>query len=296
VYSGRAGIDHPFNTLVALEDIPFPLAAGLHQIDVHMDDQEYANGDNDPDFHCNDYDGPSGFLDAVAFHTDVDAVCGDVTPPQITCPSNIALECSTTGGVPATDAKIVAFLKGATATDDIDTTPTITNDAPTFFSNGTTTVTFTATDDSKNAATCTASVVVSDTRPPQLAAFNLSPTKLAPPNHNMITITVPTLVATDVCDASPKIRCTVSSSEAANGLGDGDQPIDIVFNGEKILTSSTGERQLTTTAGRGTFTLQLRSERSATVKSGRTYTASCAGVDASTNRSSARTATVTVPK
>ena len=260
-----------------------------------MDDQEYATGDNNPNFHCNDYDGPAGFVDAIAFHNAPGAACGDQTPPQITCPAGLTLECSATGGVPASTAAAMAFLAGASATDDIDTTPTITTNAPTFFPNGTTTVAFTAKDDAGNAATCSASVTVSDTTPPQLAAFAFSPSKLAPPNHKLVPISVPTLVATDVCDAAPSIRCSVANSELPNGLGDGNQPIDIIFNGNKIATQAMVERQIVTSAGKGTFTLQLRAERSGT-GNGRTYTTSCVGVDTVGNRSTASAATVVVPK
>jgi hypothetical protein len=111
----------------------------------------------------------------------------------------------------------------------------------------------------------------------------------------MIAITVPTLVATDVCDAGPTIRCSVTSDEVPNGKGDGNTASDIIFNGTSFTTQGTGEQTLATSAGRGTFTLQLRSERSGK-GDGRTYTAACAGVDASSNRSTARTATVVVTK
>src|SRR5678816_2030644 len=93
----------------------------------------YSDGEHGADFHCNVYNGPSGFLDAVAFHSDVDAVCGDVTPPQITCPNGISLECNTTGGVSATDPKIVAFLTAATSTDHAPPTPALTYISPTSF-------------------------------------------------------------------------------------------------------------------------------------------------------------------
>jgi hypothetical protein len=260
-----------------------------------MDDQEYANGDNDPNFHCNDYDGPPAFLDAVAFHQLPGTACEDTTPPEITCPAALESECSAVGGAAASDASVIAFLTGATATDDFDATPTITNDAPSFFPNGTTVVTFTARDDAGNAASCAASVTVADTMSPQLETFGLSPATLKPTNHKMIPISVPTLVSTDVCDPSPRIRCSVASNEVPNGNGDGNQPIDIIFNGENIATQNTGEQLIATAAGKGSFALQLRAERAGGGK-GRLYVTSCAGEDASGNRSAARLATVTVPK
>src|SRR4029078_56753 len=103
-------------------------------------------------------------------------------------------------------------------------------------------------DDAGNTASCSASVVVTDTTPPQLAAFVLSPSTLQATKHGLGAISVATLVATEVCDAAPSIRCSISSNESPNGLGDGDLPIDIIFNGESIATQSTGERTITTSA------------------------------------------------
>ena len=294
VYSGRGGIDHEAETLVQLTDIPFPLERGIHYVELHSDDQEYAR-QNDPDFHCDDHDGVAAFLDALAFHNDPGTGCGDHTPPTITCPASISLECNAFGGVRADDPAIVAFLTGAEAMDDIDTDPTVTTDAPPLFPNGRTTVTFTAADDAGNTATCTADVVISDTIPPVLEAFALAPGQIGPPRHDLKTITVPTLVATDVCDADPGIFCTITSDEPPNGFGDGDTPFDIVFNGVQVTTQGTGSQEIATEDGEGTFTLQLRAERSGAGQ-GRTYTVSCVSVDASGNQGTGEASTVFVPK
>jgi len=295
VYSGRAGIDHPADKLVDMRNIPFPLKKGLHQVEVHMDDQEYANGNNDPNFHCNDYDGPAGFLDAITFHATQSASCNDVTPPEITCPTDLATSCSAAGGVPASDLAIVAFLAGATAMDDIDVAPTITNNGLPLFPNGATTVTFMATDASGNAASCSAQVTVADNSPPQFSSFALKPATLTPPKHNLVNISVPVLTATDVCDANPTIRCSVASSESPNGVGDGNTPFDIIFNGDSIRAQGTGERLVSTIAGKGTFALQLRAERTGK-NNGRTYTADCKAMDVAGNRSAVKTSGVVVPK
>lgn len=294
VYSGRGGIDHEAETLVEKKDIAFPLERGIHYVEIHSDDQEYAR-QNDPDFHCNDHDGVAAFLDALAFHNDPGTNCGDHTPPTITCPASIALECNAFGGVSAEDPAVVAFLGGAVAMDDVDTDPTITTDAPSFFPNGRTTVTFTAADDAGNTATCTADVVVSDTIPPVLAAFALTPAQIGPPRHDLKTITVPTLVATDACDPDPAIFCTIASDEAPNGLGDGDTAFDIVFNGVQVSTQGSGSQDVATTDGQGTFTLQLRAERSGGGQ-GRTYTATCGTADVSNNQGAEKSSTVFVPK
>lgn len=95
------------------------------------------------------------------------AICQfDDTAPEITCPVDITAECEGGGGLPA--SSLSSFLNGATATDECTTDPDITNDAPAFFPIGGTTVEFTATDDNGNQDTCTATVTVEDTTPPDV--------------------------------------------------------------------------------------------------------------------------------
>jgi hypothetical protein len=81
-------------------------------------------------------------------------------------------------GVPAGDAHTQAFLNGASANDNCDPTPDLSNNAPaTYFPitfplepGGTpTTVTFTATDASGNASTGVSTVYVDDTTPPEIS-------------------------------------------------------------------------------------------------------------------------------
>jgi len=188
------------------------------------------------------------------FTTYVSPFTLDNTPPSITCPDDITVECSAEGGTPATDPAIQAFLNGASATDICDATPTITHDAPALFPEGATVVTFTATDDAGNSASCMATVTVIDTTPPTIAV-TLSRYELWPPNHKMVTITA-TVVVEDVCDANPTFVLTsITSDEPDNGLGDGDRPDDI--QGEELGTPDTE--------------FQLRSERQG-IGDGREYT------------------------
>jgi hypothetical protein len=64
-------------------------------------------------------------------------------------------------GVPVDDDRIQAFLAGASATDNCDPDPVITDNAPAIFLPGEVTiVTFTATDNSGNSATCQSTVTV----------------------------------------------------------------------------------------------------------------------------------------
>ncbi len=86
----------------------------------------------------------------------------DELPPVITCPGMV--EVGTNAGCTAVDVA----LGDALASDNCTTYPNITNDAPSSFLLGETTVTWTADDGNGNSATCTQSVVVSDDDAPSL--------------------------------------------------------------------------------------------------------------------------------
>ena len=200
----------------------------------------------------------------------------DTTPPSIVCPATIVVECTQTGGTPATDPAIAAFLTGATATDVCDPNPVITNDGPSFFPDGVTTVTFTATDDATNASTCPANVEVVDTTPPVITVA-LDRTSLWPPNHKFADIHA-TIVVTDICDPNPTFVLTsITSDEPDNGHGDGD-------------TAATSRPPRT---DRRTRTSDLRSERQGG-GDGRKYTIIYTASDDAGNTAT-DTAWVTVP-
>lgn len=75
----------------------------------------------------------------------------DTTPPSIVCPANV-----TTGvGQPVN-------LGAPTASDLVDASPTVGNDAPAGFPAGTTTVIWTATDDHANSGTCQQTVALTN--------------------------------------------------------------------------------------------------------------------------------------
>lgn len=83
----------------------------------------------------------------------------DTTAPVITAPATQTYE--------ATGPSTTPVLDPATATDNLDGTPTITPDVTTF-PLGTTTVTWTATDDAGNTSTVTSEVIIEDTTAPTL--------------------------------------------------------------------------------------------------------------------------------
>jgi hypothetical protein len=193
----------------------------------------------------------------------------DTTPPTVTAPRDLTAECAGSAGTPVDMGQ-------ATATDICDASPDISDDAPQLFKLGTTTVTWSATDDSKNVGRATQKVNIVDTTPPDLTV-QLSPTVLWPPNHKLVQITA-TITVTDKCDPNPTVRLvSIKSNEPDNGLGDGDQPNDI----QAIF-------------GVDDRTFLLRSERSGG-GSGRVYTVTYEASDATGNKTT-RQATVTVPK
>jgi len=194
----------------------------------------------------------------------------DTTAPTVTAPPAVEVECTGDGQA--------VTLGNATATDVCDASPAITNDAPPlFFVGPATTVTWTATDKSRNSGTATQTVKVVDTKPPVLTV-TLSPTVLWPPNHKLVPITA-TITVKDKCDPHPTVKLvSITSNEPDNGLGDGDTTGDI--QGAALQTD---DREFL-----------LRSERSGP-GGGRVYTVIYEARDASGN-TTRKEATVTVPK
>jgi hypothetical protein len=143
--------------------------------------------------------------------TDTDTVdinVVDTTAPVITCPPDETVEQATAAGtvVPLT----------ATATDICDADPTITNDTLAIYPLGTTTVTFTATDDAGNSASCSMTVTVVDTTPPEVECLEtVNPHGKNVPPAGSTTLPGPKggqnedgfyeLIATDICDIDPEI-------------------------------------------------------------------------------------------
>jgi sulfatase modifying factor 1 len=84
----------------------------------------------------------------------------DTTPPSLVCPEDITVVAQSPSGVAASVPAIVAFLNGATASDNCDPAPAISHDGPDQFPLGGTVVTFTATDASLNTSTGQAIVMV----------------------------------------------------------------------------------------------------------------------------------------
>ena len=132
----------------------------------------------------------------VAYDTVTITVVADGTPPTLTAPDDVTAEQISADGTPVT-------LGEATATDDTDTNPTITNDAPAVFPLGATTVTWTATDAAQNVATATQTVTVEDTTRPSLTVP--SQVTVEQTNADGTPVELGEATATDICDANPSI-------------------------------------------------------------------------------------------
>ena len=116
-------------------------------------------------------------------------------------PADKIVEQTSKDGTPVT-------LGTPTATDICDAEVLITNNAPSVFPLGVTTVTFTATDDSGNKASESMKVTVVDTTPPVLTAPADATVEQATRDGTVVSL-IPT--ATDICDADVAITSDAPS-------------------------------------------------------------------------------------
>ena len=99
----------------------------------------------------------------------------DAAAPVVSPPASITVAATDATGTAATDAAIMAFLNGASAIDDVDTTLTISNNAPVQFPLGVTSVVFSATDSANNIGSASAAVTVSDLTRPVITLLGSNP-------------------------------------------------------------------------------------------------------------------------
>ena len=122
-------------------------------------------------------------------------IIDDTTPPMVTCPAAIQIEC--TDPIPAPDPNLVTASDGCGG---------VTVEFVSDISDGqvcpeTITRTYRAIDDCGNQATCTQSIVIDDTQAPTVTC----------PSNMGVQCDVPidfTITAADNCDANPTINCT----------------------------------------------------------------------------------------
>jgi len=155
-----------------------------------------------------------------------DVTVQDTTPPTVSVPAAVTLECNAAGGVPKGDPAVAAWLASASADDVCEGPLPVTNDAPALLSagcapGGETVVTFSATDDSMNTASASSSVFVQDTTAPQVSC-GTARSIIWPPNHQFVDVGL-SFSAVDTCDTDPlSIEITVTSDEdAAEASGAG---------------------------------------------------------------------------
>ncbi len=126
----------------------------------------------------------------------------DNTSPVLTIPANV-------GPVEATGPLTIVDPGIATATDNLDPAPVVTNDTPANFPVGITTITYTATDWAGNASTATQTIEVVDTTAPVIAAHGdesaTAPTSVGVP----VTYILP--IATDIVDGTVPVTCVPAS-------------------------------------------------------------------------------------
>ena len=146
---------------------------------------------------------------------DITLTIADQTPPTITCPAN-----KTVNTEPGTCAAHVVT-GTATATDNCDSTPTITGTRSDgrpltdTYPGGTTTITWRATDDAGNYSECTQTITVEDHENPVIVC----PAPIVQgndPGTCSATVNPGQPTATDNCDSSLTITSTRSDGQAMN--------------------------------------------------------------------------------
>lgn len=167
--------------------------------------------------------------DAVVF------TVNDTTAPVISCPANV-----TANTAPGTCS--AAVVPGtATATDNCDSTPTITatrsdgQPLVALYPKGTTTITWRATDDDGNYSECAQTVTVVDNEAPVITFNGVTPS-MWPPSHNYRTFTNADFISSvsDNCDSLSVndvdiTHVTSDEAEESLTLGDGTTFNDMVI-------------------------------------------------------------------
>jgi PKD repeat protein len=117
----------------------------------------------------------------------------DTEAPSITAPANVSVE--------ATGVTTPVNLGSATATDNVDPNPAVTNNAPEAFPVGETMVTWTATDASGNSASTTQTVTVTDTTAPTITA----PADISVESSGATAVDLGTPTVSDLTDPNPTV-------------------------------------------------------------------------------------------
>jgi hypothetical protein len=151
----------------------------------------------------------------------------DINAPVVSAPSNIVVAAVDASGTPISNSEIGEFLDAATASDAVDGSVNVTNDAPNVFPLGNTTVTFTATDSSDLTGTAQAVVTVEDMTPPNIELYGDTEVNLFFGSDYV----EPGFSATDNVDGDVTDRVIVSGSVGSD-LGQYSLTYAVVDNAE----------------------------------------------------------------
>ncbi|MHC5004283.1 MAG: HYR domain-containing protein, partial [Planctomycetota bacterium] len=133
----------------------------------------------------------------------------DTADPEISCPDDMTVECSGTGNA------VVEFEVGASDACDPDPTVVCVPAPGSTFPLGTTLVTCTATDASGNTSSCTFSITVEDTTPPDITCPDDITGIECESGGTAVTFDDP--VASDVCGTVVDITCVPASGSLFTG-------------------------------------------------------------------------------
>jgi uncharacterized repeat protein (TIGR03803 family) len=158
-----------------------------------------------------------------------------VTPPQISCGGPLVLECTNGGAVATIEANVLdPGSNSVVIVWTIDGSPYQTNTIPPEGAAASTNLTFTAsfplgvhsvTVSASNGetapVTCSTTVQVQDTIPPQILSLSATPNLLWPPNHRMVPVMI-NAQAVDNCGPTTCKIVSVTSNDTAGSSGGDD--------------------------------------------------------------------------
>ena len=113
----------------------------------------------------------------------------DTTPPNLIVPAARSIYATTPTGIPNTVSSVVSFLGAASATDIVDGSPAVTNNAPSFLPVGDLTITFGARDSSGNWTYKDVTLIVLPQPPPGTPPLPIPPKPTIPAQPTNVTVT-----------------------------------------------------------------------------------------------------------
>lgn len=122
-------------------------------------------------------------------HATFNVTVSDKTPPTLIVPAARSVYATTPTGVPNTVSGVVSFLSAASATDIVDGSPVITNNAPSFLPVGNLTITFGARDFSGNVTYKSVNLIVLPQPPPGTPPLVIPPKPTIPAQPTNVKIT-----------------------------------------------------------------------------------------------------------